>query len=67
MPQEVELIHEAAFRVVAGESIYSICRDWTSRGVSTTTGVTRWSNDKLKYILTSARMIGKREYEGSMY
>jgi site-specific DNA recombinase len=48
VPQEVELIHEAARRVVEGESIHAICRDWTSRGVSTTTGVTRWSNDKLK-------------------
>jgi len=64
VPQEVELIHEAARRVVEGESIYAICRDWTSRGVSTTTGVTRWSNDKLKYILTSARMVGKRKFEG---
>jgi DNA invertase Pin-like site-specific DNA recombinase len=64
VPQEVELIHEAARRVVEGESIHAICRDWTSRGVSTTTGVTRWSNDKLKYILTSARMVGKRKVEG---
>lgn len=63
VPQEVELIHEAARRVVEGESIHSICRDWTSRGVSTTTGVTRWSNDKLNYILVSARMVGKRKVE----
>jgi site-specific DNA recombinase len=64
VPEEVELIYEAARRVLEGESIHAICRDWTSRGVSTTTGVTRWSNDKLTYILTSARMVGKRKVEG---
>jgi DNA invertase Pin-like site-specific DNA recombinase len=66
VPEEVELIHEAARRVLEGESIHAICRDWTSRGVSTTTGVTRWSNDKLVYILTSARMVGKRKVEGGL-
>jgi hypothetical protein len=64
VPSEVGLIHEAARRVVAGESIHAICRDWTTRGIRMTTGVTRWSNDKLHYILTSARMIGKRSHEG---
>ena len=66
VPHEVELIHEAALRVVAGESIHAICSDWTSRRIRTTTGVTRWSNDKLDYILTSARMIGRRKYEGKL-
>jgi DNA invertase Pin-like site-specific DNA recombinase len=61
VPEEVELICEAARRVLEGEFIYAICRDWTSRGVSTTTGVTRWSNDKLTYILTSARIGRKTE------
>ena len=66
VPHEVELIHEAALRVVAGESIHAICSDWTTREIRTTTGVTRWSNDKLNYILTSARMIGRREHEGRL-
>ena len=65
VPHEVELIQEATLRVIAGDSIHAICRDWTSRGVRTTTGVTRWTNDKLMYILTSARMIGRREYDGT--
>jgi DNA invertase Pin-like site-specific DNA recombinase len=66
VPHEAELINEAALRVVADEPRYRICRDWTSRGIPTTTGVTRWHNDKLTYILTSARLIGKREYDGTL-
>jgi site-specific DNA recombinase len=42
VPHEVQLIREAAERVVAGDSIHAICRDWTRRGISTTTGVTFW-------------------------
>jgi site-specific DNA recombinase len=67
VPHEAELIHEAARRVVAGEPIFRICRDWTARGIPTTTGVTRWKNDKLHYILTSARLIGKREYDDALF
>jgi hypothetical protein len=29
--------------------------------------VTRWKNDKLHYILTSARLIGKREYDDALF
>jgi site-specific DNA recombinase len=66
VPHEVQLIREAAGRVVAGDSIHAICRDWTRRGISTTTGVTFWRNDKLTYILRSARLVGKREYYGTL-
>ena len=66
VPHEAELIHEAARRVVAGEPLFRICRDWTARGIPTTTGVTLWRNDKLHYILTSARMVGKREYDDAI-
>jgi DNA invertase Pin-like site-specific DNA recombinase len=66
VPHEAELIHEAARRVVAGEPLFRICQDWTARGIQTTTGVTLWRNDKLHYILTSARLIGKREYDDAL-
>jgi len=66
VPHEAELIHEAARRVVAGEPLFRICRDWTARGIPTTTGVTLWRNDKLHYILTSARLVGKREYDDAV-
>ena len=36
---EVVRIHEAAERVLAGESVWSICADWNAQGVPTVTGL----------------------------
>lgn len=38
IPYEVELIHEAVKRVLAGESTYAISRNWQIRGIKTPTG-----------------------------
>jgi site-specific DNA recombinase len=63
---EVELIKEAAKRVLQGESTFTISRDWQQRGVKTASGKP-WHHDSLKGILTSARMIAQREYGGSLF
>lgn len=66
VPHEAELLHEAALRVVAGESLSLICRDWTERGIPTSTGKTLWRYTTLKETLQSARMVGKRQYDGAL-
>jgi site-specific DNA recombinase len=67
VPEEVEYIHEAARRVLAGERINAIARDWTRRGVRTPRGATRWGPDTLKCILTSPRMVAQREYGETLF
>lgn len=66
VPREAELLHEAALRVVAGESLHVICRDWTERGIPTSTGKTLWQYTTLRETLQSARMVGKRQYNGAL-
>lgn len=65
IPEEVELINEAVRRVLTGESTFAISRDWRGRGVKTPTGKP-WQFDALKRVLTNARMVGKREYGGTL-
>jgi site-specific DNA recombinase len=64
VPYEAELLHEAAWRVAAGESLFVICKDWMERGIPTSTGRPLWRHTTLKETLQSARMVGKREYDG---
>lgn len=60
---EAALIREAARRVLQGESTWSILRDWTARGIQTSTGAP-WNNRSLGQLLTSARVAGKRSHHG---
>jgi site-specific DNA recombinase len=63
---EAKLVREAARRVLAGESVRSICADWTRRGISTVTGA-KWSTTVLKRILTAPGTAGLREHHGKLY
>jgi site-specific DNA recombinase len=60
---EAALIREALDRVLAGAGIAGICTDWTSRGITTTTG-TFWRPFTIKRVLLSARIAGYREIPG---
>lgn len=42
VPEEAELIREAVRRLLQGESLQTLCRDWERRGVTTPTGATWW-------------------------
>jgi site-specific DNA recombinase len=66
VPHEAELLNEAAQRVMAGESISAIARDWTNRGIPTSTGKPLWRHSTLRETLLTARMVGKREYDGTL-
>lgn len=60
---EVARIEEAAERVLAGESIWSIASDWNDEGVATVTG-RPWTVTTIQSILTSGRIAGLREHKG---
>ena len=67
VPHEAELVNEAALRVARGEATFTIARDWTARGIPTATGKTLWRHGVLRDMLLSARMVGKRDYEGALF
>jgi len=60
-PGEAAHVREAARRVLEGESIRAICRDFTARGVATVTGGP-WAPTVLRNLLASARISGRREH-----
>jgi DNA invertase Pin-like site-specific DNA recombinase len=62
---EVSRIEEAAGRVLAGESVWSICTDWNKAGVPTVTGKA-WTVQTLTSILTSPRIAGFRTHRGTV-
>jgi DNA invertase Pin-like site-specific DNA recombinase len=62
---EAAIIKESAARVLAGESLRSICLDLNERGVPTSGG-TRWRPSPLQSILTNPRLWGKRTYHGEI-
>jgi len=62
---EAVVIREAAGRMLAGESLRSVCADLNERGVATPTGG-RWQSTPLRRMLTAARLSGQREYRGEI-
>jgi site-specific DNA recombinase len=58
---EAETIVEGAARLLVGESLRSICRDWNVRGIPTATGKA-WQPITLRNIMVSARISGRREH-----
>jgi DNA invertase Pin-like site-specific DNA recombinase len=60
-PGEAAMVREAARRVLDGEALSSIVRDWKARGV-TTPG----SSSALRYMLIAPRTAGLREHRGEI-
>jgi site-specific DNA recombinase len=58
-------IREAADKVIAGSTLYSIVRDWNDEGVGTVKGK-RWSVTALKQVLLSPRIAGLRVHQGEV-
>jgi site-specific DNA recombinase len=67
VPTEVEVLHEAAERLFAGEASFSIAADFTAREIPKPSGKTNWNSHVLRRMLTSPRMVGMREYGGNLY
>jgi DNA invertase Pin-like site-specific DNA recombinase len=62
---EAELLREAARRILAGESLRSICSDWYERGINTTAGQP-FQQSPLRRLLTKPRIAGLREHRGEV-
>jgi site-specific DNA recombinase len=67
IPAEVKVLHEAAERLFAGEASFSIAADFTAREIPKPSGKTNWNSSVLRRMLLSPRMVGKREYGGTLY
>jgi site-specific DNA recombinase len=65
IPEEVEQIQEAARRILAGEGVADVTRDWRARRVLTSTGK-KWRPEYLKDALANRHLIAEREYNGSI-
>ena len=64
-PDEAEVIRDCARRVIAGDSLRSICTDLNERGVVTATG-RQWTSQTLRRMLISPRISGQREHRGEI-
>lgn len=60
---EAELIREAARRLLTGETVGTIVRDWQDRGVTTPRG-NRWLATSFRNMLRSPRLAGLRVHQG---
>jgi site-specific DNA recombinase len=65
IPREAKLISEAAGRVLAGDSLAAIVRDWNRRRIPTA-GDGVWSTHKLVKVLNSPRLVGDNTLNGSV-
>ena len=66
-PVEAEAIRDAATRVLDhGESVASIARDWTARGIRPV-AAGQWWPTSIVGMLTSPRLAGLREWQGQKY
>lgn len=62
---EAVLIREAAHRVLAGDGIRAVCRDWNARGVLPVRGGV-WTAPAMRRMLVSGRIAGWREHNGEL-
>lgn len=63
VPAEAALVREAAKRVIAGEGLVPIARDWEKRGVVSSRG-NPWTVTALRRMLRNPRLEGKRVHKG---
>jgi site-specific DNA recombinase len=62
---EAEVIREAAARVLAGDSLRSVCTDFALRGIRTPKSNV-WGQHTLRHLLISPRISGQREHHGEI-
>jgi site-specific DNA recombinase len=64
---EAALVRDAAARVLGGETVPSIAREWNARGIPTPQGATHgWSATTVAGILRNPRIAGLRAYKGEI-
>jgi hypothetical protein len=65
-PVEAEALRDAAERILRGETVGSVIREWTQRGIRQS-GDGRWEETSLVNTLRSPRLAGLREWQGKTY
>jgi site-specific DNA recombinase len=63
---EADALRDAAERVLRGETVGSIIREWTRRGIRPARAQ-RWEETSLVQTLRSPRLAGLREWQGKTY
>jgi hypothetical protein len=61
VPEHAMLVRRAADRVLAGDSLYRVVRDWNEAGVPSAKG-TKWATTALRQVLTNPAVTGVRTY-----
>lgn len=61
-PARASHLREGARRLLSGESLYAVCNDWNSRGITTRDGA-RWVSSTLRRTLLSPHAIAKRSHK----
>jgi DNA invertase Pin-like site-specific DNA recombinase len=62
---EARNIRDAAQRIIAGESLTSICNDWNARGIKPTSAAA-WRVTTFQKMMTRPRLAGLRTYHGEV-
>lgn len=65
-PVEADALRDAAERVLRGETVGSIIREWTQRGIKPSGGK-KWEETSLVNTLKSPRLAGLREWRGETF
>lgn len=63
---EADLIRDAVTRVLAGETMSAVCRDWNEAGLRTSRTGARWGVPSLRYVLTNPRYAALRVHQGEV-
>jgi DNA invertase Pin-like site-specific DNA recombinase len=66
VPEEAALIREGAARVLGGESLAAIARDFSARGIPRVGGGTMWTGSALRRILNHPSLAGLRDHQGEI-
>lgn len=62
---EADALADAAHRILAGESLGSIARDWNEHGPATVSG-TKWAPNVIRNAVISPRAAGLRQHRGEI-
>lgn len=57
-PEEALLVREAYERLVAGETMLSVCRNWNERGIPTRRGGSAWRSSSMSVVFRSPTLAG---------
>jgi len=66
VPEEAALVREAADRVLGGETLSDIARDWCRRCIPSPKGAAAWRSGSMQHVVLNPRVAGLRTYHGEV-